>query len=529
MTQFEPIAARKSFPCFDEPAFKTPWDLTLVVPADARRGREHPVRREEACGDGRRECVFATTEPLPTYLIAYAVGPWDVVEAPPIPATPERSRAAPAARHRGRTDAAAELRYALAETPRIVSALESWFGLAYPFDKLDLLAAPDFAFGAMENAGLIIYQERLLLVDRDLAHRAAPGLLRRSTLHELAHQWFGNLVTMPWWDDLWLNEAFATWLATKLTAQLEPEYRVELRALEARARCDGRGQPRDRAPHRRADRRLPRRDRAPSTASPTRRARAVLAMFEAYLGAERFQGALRAHLRRFRARQRHERRPDATRSPRRRTTPPPSGAPSAASWTSRAPRGSTSRSPASGEPPALRIVQQRDLPLGSKRLSRRSAGACRSASGSARRSGATKHCALVEASPAEVAPAAGRVPGLADAQRGRRRLPPLHAAGGGPRCARSGLRRAGRSRAADGGGRARRRASGRGGSAPRSSSRPCRVSPRAAAGRPRACRSTHSSGCASSWRTRPANGARRRSREASTGRASPRSPRRTAR
>jgi alanyl aminopeptidase len=181
MTQFEPIAARKSFPCFDEPSFKTPWDLTLVVPADAVAAANTRVRREEPAADGRRRVVFATTEPLPSYLIAYVVGPWDVVEAPPIPPTPER-RALPlrglAVHGRG-----GELAYALAETPRILSALESWFGLAYPFDKLDLVAAPDFAFGAMENAGLILYQERLLLVSE-----ASPTAQRQAFFGVHAHE-----------------------------------------------------------------------------------------------------------------------------------------------------------------------------------------------------------------------------------------------------------------------------------------------------------------------------------------------------
>ena len=230
MTQFEALSARKSFPCFDEPSFKTPWDLTLVVPDSAVATANTRALHEEPAEHGRRRVVFATSEPLPTYLIAYAVGPWDVVEAPPIQPTPERSRALPlrglAVHGRG-----GELAHALAETPRILAALENWFGSGYPFDKLDLLAAPDFAFGAMENAGLIVYQERLLLLSD-----TSPTALRQAFFgvhaHELAHQWFGNLVTPPWWDDIWLNEAFATWLATKLTAQLEPGFRAELRALE---------------------------------------------------------------------------------------------------------------------------------------------------------------------------------------------------------------------------------------------------------------------------------------------------------
>ena len=295
-TQFEPLAARKSFPCFDEPSFKTPWDVTLVVPEGAVAASNARVLREEHAGGGRRRVVFATTEPLPTYLIAWAVGPWDVVEAPPIPPTAERSRPLPlrglAVHGRG-----GDLAHALSETPRILAALEAWFGLAYPFDKLDLVAAPDFAFGAMENAGLIVYQERLLLVSD-----ASPTALRHAFFgihaHELAHQWFGNLVTPAWWDDIWLNEAFATWLATKLTAQLEPAYRAELHALEAVRWAmaeDGLA----------ASRRIAEpihdfRDVISAFDSVTyQKGGAVLAMFESYLGAERFQAALGAHVRRF--------------------------------------------------------------------------------------------------------------------------------------------------------------------------------------------------------------------------------------
>ena len=190
-----------------------------------------------------------------------------------------------------------ELAHALAETPRILAALEAWFGVAYPFDKLDLVAAPDFAFGAMENAGLIVYQERLLLIGE-----ASPTALRQAFFgvhaHELAHQWFGNLVTPPWWDDLWLNEAFATWLATKLTAQLEPAFRAELRALEgvrwAMAE-DGLATSR-----RIAEPIRDFRDVISAFDGVTyQKGGAVLAMFESYLGAERFRGALRAHVRRF--------------------------------------------------------------------------------------------------------------------------------------------------------------------------------------------------------------------------------------
>jgi alanyl aminopeptidase len=405
MTQFEPLAARKSFPCFDEPSFKTPWDLTLVVPEGAVAAANTRSLREEPSAGGRRRIVFATTEPLPTYLLAYAVGPWDVVEAPPIPPTPERSRPLPlrglAVHGRG-----GELAHALAETPRILAALEGWFGLAYPFDKLDLLAAPDFAFGAMENAGLIVYQERLLLVSD-----ASPTVLRQAFVevhaHELAHQWFGNLVTPPWWEDVWLNEAFATWLATKLTVQLEPAYRAELHALEAVRFAMAEDSLA--AARRIAEPISDYRDVNSAFDGVTyQKGGAVLAMFEAYLGVERFQDALRAHLRRF-ARG-NATSDDLIDSLAAASDDAPAFRRAFRSFLDQpgTPRLDVSLS-CDSERLALRIVQQRDLPLGSKASPAQRWGVplcVRLGAGG----GATKHCALVETSPAVVALPPGACP-----------------------------------------------------------------------------------------------------------------------
>ena len=146
------------------------------------------------------------------------------------------------------------MNYALENTAVIVQALEHYFDVPYPFDKLDLLAAPDFSFGAMENAGLIVYRDSLLL-----GVEKAPTQLRQAYwgthTHELAHQWFGNLVTMPWWDDIWLNEAFATWMASKIVHQLKPDpCRTSPAAVRASRR--DRRQHRQHAPHPRAGARL---------------------------------------------------------------------------------------------------------------------------------------------------------------------------------------------------------------------------------------------------------------------------------
>ncbi|RJS93245.1 M1 family metallopeptidase [Salinisphaera sp. Q1T1-3] len=226
MTQFEAVSARRTFPSFDQPDIKTPFVLHLTVPGTDRALANTPVARQTAQPNGWQRFDFKPTRPLPTYLVAFAVGPWDVVTGPTVAANRWRDRATPlrgiAARHRG-----AELKPALAQTPAMVTALEQYFDYGYPFEKLDVLAAPDFAAGAMENAGLITFRDWYMLRTPD-----SPAASRRDSFeveaHELAHQWVGNTVTMAWWNDLWLNEAFATWMQQKITDQLKPAYHAGL-------------------------------------------------------------------------------------------------------------------------------------------------------------------------------------------------------------------------------------------------------------------------------------------------------------
>jgi alanyl aminopeptidase len=230
ITQMEAIGARQSFPCFDEPSFKVPWRIAISAPAhEAVFANTREVLAHDV-DDGWRRHEFALTEALPSYLIAYVVGPWDLVSWDAIPPTPQRATPL-ALRGIAPKGLSTKMRYALENTAAIVTALEDYFGIAYPFDKLDIVAAPDFAAGAMENAGLIIYREALLTVDEDSPTRFRQGYFGTHA-HELAHQWFGNYVTMPWWNDVWLNEAFATWMATKIGAQLKPEYHDDLDQLD---------------------------------------------------------------------------------------------------------------------------------------------------------------------------------------------------------------------------------------------------------------------------------------------------------
>jgi alanyl aminopeptidase len=211
-TQFEATDARRAFPCFDEPGFKTPYDVTLTVPSGMIALSNGRQTSEQAHGD-KTTFVFGVTPPLPTYLVAFAAGHFDVVEGPKTP-VPIRFITT-----KGRSVHAAPALKAGAE---ILPILARYFGIAYPYEKLDLVAVPDFGAGGMENAGFITFRDDAVLLEERASARQRRGLIGLMT-HELAHQWFGDLVTMKWWDDLWLNEGFATWTTFKIVDQYKPE------------------------------------------------------------------------------------------------------------------------------------------------------------------------------------------------------------------------------------------------------------------------------------------------------------------
>jgi cytosol alanyl aminopeptidase len=224
-TQFQAIGARRAFPCFDEPGFKARFDITMRVPK--KLAAISNTREIGTTVAGRKLLAhhFATTKPLPTYLIAMAVGDFDIVTAKSIPKSDVRAHTIPlrGVAVRGKGD---ELRLALEATAPLVLAEEKYFGIAYPFDKLDIIAAPDMGAGGMENAGAIVYDESLALLSDDATLQRRRAFLTTHA-HEIAHQWFGNLVTPRWWDDLWLNESFATLMETKFASQIEPHWRFE--------------------------------------------------------------------------------------------------------------------------------------------------------------------------------------------------------------------------------------------------------------------------------------------------------------
>ena len=228
-TQFEAIAARTAFPCFDEPSFKIPFAVTLLVPKGMQAVSNTRELSRSAVGDLER-VVFTPTERLPSYLLALAVGNLDVVKAPDIPANAVRKTplALRAVTVKGRGK---EATYAAAHTGAILALLEAYTGSPYPYDKLDIIAIPGKG-GAMENAGAVTFGEFLLLFDPKTAPVHQRRAYGRVMAHELAHMWVGNLVTMQWWDDLWLNEAFATWLGEKVADQWDPTVKAEMSLLQ---------------------------------------------------------------------------------------------------------------------------------------------------------------------------------------------------------------------------------------------------------------------------------------------------------
>ncbi|MGB5810038.1 MAG: M1 family aminopeptidase [Polyangiales bacterium] len=294
-TQFEAISARLAFPSFDEPRFKTPFDITLVVPGDVLAAGNTPVDTAVRLPDGRQQIHFTPTSPLPTYLIAFAIGPLDVVPGSAIEPNSVRAHPIPfrgiAARGQGE-----RLQYALANTAKYVAVLEDYFDIPYPYRKLDVVAVPDFSAGAMENVGLITFREWLLLLDPKTASEHQRRGFAYVMAHELAHQWFGNLVTMPWWNDIWLNEAFATWMGNKAVESIHPDYRIDLSSLASAHRA----MQLDSLESARRIRQPVNSNDDIQNAFDTityEKGGAVLAMFERWMGPERFRDGIRSYLR----------------------------------------------------------------------------------------------------------------------------------------------------------------------------------------------------------------------------------------
>jgi aminopeptidase N len=217
-TQFESTDARRAFPCWDEPALKAVFQVTLVVDEKLTAISNAQVIREKRLeGTGRKEVVFADSIKMSTYLVAFIVGEFEATEAVMAAGAPLRVCAVPGKK--------LLTRFALDIGKASLDYFSRYYDISYPGDKLDLIAIPDFASGAMENLGAITFRETALLVDAEKATRAELERVADVVSHENAHMWFGDLVTMKWWNGLWLNEAFATFMEMLAVDAWKPEWR----------------------------------------------------------------------------------------------------------------------------------------------------------------------------------------------------------------------------------------------------------------------------------------------------------------
>ncbi|MBS1820692.1 MAG: ERAP1-like C-terminal domain-containing protein [Acidobacteria bacterium] len=291
VTQFEPTDARRAFPSFDEPALKATYDIALVVDAgDTAISNTQIVSDRPGPIAGKHTIRFATTPKMSTYLVAFLVGDFKCTTGK-ADGVPIRGCATP--------DKVDMTRFAVESAEYILPYFNKYFGIKYPMPKLDMVALPDFEAGAMENFGCITYRETDLLVDAKTG--AVPAKKRVATVvaHEMAHQWFGDMVTMQWWDNLWLNEGFASWMETKPVAKWKPEWNIpqdDARDLDATLNLDS--QPTTRTIRARAE--TPDEINEMFDGIAYGKAGAVLGMVENYLGEEVFrQGVhnyLEAHL-----------------------------------------------------------------------------------------------------------------------------------------------------------------------------------------------------------------------------------------
>ena len=292
-TQMEPLDARRMFPGFDEPGFKTPFTVNLTVPSTVKAFANAP-ETGAVTKNGMTTHRFAPTKPLPTYLVAVGVGPFDVAGAT-IPANAVRKTPLDfrVIATRGQ---APRMATTLVESPKIIGILEDYFQIAYPYEKLDFIASPVMG-GAMENAGLINFQDSLILLDKD-----APTAQLRSfgsvVAHEVAHQWFGDLVTPAWWTDIWLNESFAEWMGNKASDRWRADLGIAPGELaDAFSAMDtdslGRGRP--------IRQTIDRNDQVISAFDSITylKGAQTVSMFESFVGPENFRKGVQLHLNRY--------------------------------------------------------------------------------------------------------------------------------------------------------------------------------------------------------------------------------------